>query len=758
MTTSETIDGAAILDELAQRLQDGRDRPARRVVLFAGAALSMARPSYLPPAAPLVRAVLETLVRGRSVAATLGAAGASPGALVDAIVAKGLVPEALYQHVREVAGLGKLVDLLRILGEGRPNANHHLAACLGRAGFLRLILTTNFDDLLERAFAQIGQRVDVQVGREVDVDRVRATFESTSDSGAVVIWKIHGDIGDALDPSRHERIVTTLGQIGPAPSREIAAGLEAALKGRAVLFLGYSANDHDLAGKIAELEFERLFWNSLSTDPSAHRSIARIMELRATAARWLVGDINVTLGLLARRLGMFEDAARGDPGAFQPIAADEWQREIVDATRRKVGAWDDDAARRVDEPRKVLILATILRLIGAPAEAAAIGRAALALDAAIPGEIQFELGRASVTLGLPDEAERHFRAALEAFQRGGRIGAQTFPLVELAGLASMAGDRASAFDYARQALELAQRAHVPTTEANAWKELADQYHVAGDLDRAEASAKRARSLYAQTGSVDGEASSLALLGLLAEGRGRLADAEANYRQSLELARLAGQARSEATALNRIGEVRRQQGQFAEALGFYEQAGALYRRINDPDGEGAILNNIGIVFRELKLPDRAEAVLRRSIEIHRRIRDLEGEAQSWLNLGNVSLDRKDWNGAADAYTRASNLFQSSGNVRGLAMVQTNLGATLLYGRHDVPGAIGLYQNAAALYAQASDLRSEGGIALTLGFLHEQIRHFHEAAGWYEHARSRYEQLGDEAGAAKAQAALAALPRR
>lgn len=722
------------LRELADRIRDGVTHPDGRVVVFAGAALSMAGPAYLPPAAPLVRSMLDALLRGEAVARILDKSQLSAETLVREITGKSLVPEALYQTLSDIAGLAKLIDALRLLKGGAPNANHWLLAALARAGSLRLVLTTNFDDLLERALIEEAQPFEVCVGAEVTSDRIASTFEAAAAHEPVLIWKIHGDIADAEDPARHHRIVTTLNQIGAAPSRAVAEGLEAALRDRAVLVLGYSANDRDLAGKLEALDCKRLFWNTLGRDRPQDSAIDRIMARHPDAARWLVGDINEVLGALARELGVYEAIASKVPRPFCRLTEEEWQHELVDATRTRIEAWDDDPARRIEPPRKILVIATILRGIGNPAAGVALGRAALPADGPIGGEIVFELGRAYQRLGSVAEAESAFRDALNAFEREGRPGAQTFPLVELAGLASLRGDSGAAFDYASRALKLAEQAREPTVQANASMELAHQYKITGETDQAESYATRARRLYAEVQSVGGEAHSLAFLGSLAELRGRLGDADALYREVLSLSRLTGDAREEATALNRLGEILRLQREFIQALPYYEQAAELYTRAGDLDGQGAVFNNIGIVLTELGSLDRAEELLRQSIAIHEQIRDVEGEAQAWQNLGNIFFKRTDWPGAADAYGRAQKLYQDSHNLRGLAFIEVNFGGILLLGRRDIPGALTRYGSAQRAFAAIGDRDSEAGVSRTLAGLYEAIGQQPEAARWLQHAQS------------------------
>jgi tetratricopeptide (TPR) repeat protein len=703
---------------LAEDLRAANAEPGKRLVVFAGAALSMAGPSYLPPAAPLVKCMLEALLRGSAAGKTLRDAGLSAAELISQITLKPIVPEALYQHVADIAGLGRLIEALRVLDSRLPNPNHRLIAALASQGLVRLVVTTNFDTLLERALQHEQQPFEVRVGAEASAAWIAGAFAAGSRGSPVRIWKVHGDMADADDPARHHRIVTTLNQIGPAPSRPIAEGIRAGLDGRAVLMLGYSANDRDLAAELAAIRCRRLYWNVLSIDEQT--PIHRIMSAHGAAASWLVGDINEALGALASAAGLRARAGGSSPTAFAAITPDEWQNHIVGRLRRILDAWDDDPSRRIEPPRKMLVVATILRIVGLARAAVALGRALLPAEGTIEPEILFELGRSCIRLGDAAGAQDAFSRALQGFEKQGNDNAQALALIELAGLALANGAAARAQEQLARAVRLAERADNPVTQADGWSELAHQHKMAGQIEQSRTSAEKARVLYARVGSVAGEAKSAAFLGGLAQLQGNAAAAETQYRLALELDRLAGDARGEATALNRLGEIRREQRDWAGALALYEEAAELYTRAGDRDGQAAALNNIGIVLTELGMLERAEQLLKESIAIHEQIVDVEGLGQAWLNLGNVHLKRKDWRAAAAAYERALLVFSGARNAHGMALAQHNYGGLLLLGAADIARALDRYRAAAELFAASGDMRSAANTRSVIKHLEQHVK--------------------------------------
>lgn len=61
--------------------------------------------------------------------------------------------EAFIQTLTEEAGVE---EILNIFSKGEPNTNHDLIAQFVKLGFVKTVLTTNFDTLIEKALNKIG--------------------------------------------------------------------------------------------------------------------------------------------------------------------------------------------------------------------------------------------------------------------------------------------------------------------------------------------------------------------------------------------------------------------------------------------------------------------------------------------------------------------------------------------------------------------------------------------------------------------------
>jgi hypothetical protein len=235
-----------------------------RVVPFLGAGVNLCgRPEEL-----VWRAGLNWLPSGKELARYLA----------DSFEYPGNSPEDLLrvsQFISAMAGAYPLYEKLRSLFEGDypPTAVHELLAAV--PGYVRrhrdspmyqLIVTTNYDDMLERAFDNVGEPYDlVWYGAEGE-DRGKFTHYPHGQEPAViatpneyldasvktrtVILKIHGAI-DRRNENRDSFVITEDHYIEflarADVSNLIPAGLLAVLRSNPhFLFLGYSLQDWNL--------------------------------------------------------------------------------------------------------------------------------------------------------------------------------------------------------------------------------------------------------------------------------------------------------------------------------------------------------------------------------------------------------------------------------------------------------------------------------------------------------------------------------
>ena len=229
---------------------------ARSVVLFCGAGISIDPPATLPDWKTLRD---ETIRAVASVDSTLDAR--VPALLNQSIIGRsggGLAPELVATIVRAV--VPSYFQSLRVLDHDQPNGNHRLIAQLAGAGLVSTVVTTNFDQLIEKAFDAAG--VSYRVRRsDSDFD----AFTGPAAGAPVELLKLHGCI------SEPDTIVATVEQEAVGLSIEKGRALAALWRDFVALFWGYSGADLKL-----DLDYLRMataaptargfFWNLFAND------------------------------------------------------------------------------------------------------------------------------------------------------------------------------------------------------------------------------------------------------------------------------------------------------------------------------------------------------------------------------------------------------------------------------------------------------------------------------------------------------------
>jgi hypothetical protein len=181
------------------------------------------------------------------------------------------------QYIQAVTGGTVLYDELRELftGDYEPNALHTLLASVPRVvrrwrdeGHLspyQLIVTTNYDDALERAFARAGEGFDLVTYVARGPDRGKFVhhepggasrlidepnrYRGLSLSTRTTILKMHGAV-DRVDASHDSYVITEDNYIEYLAQKDVSnllpATLMATMSESHFLFLGYSLNDWNL--------------------------------------------------------------------------------------------------------------------------------------------------------------------------------------------------------------------------------------------------------------------------------------------------------------------------------------------------------------------------------------------------------------------------------------------------------------------------------------------------------------------------------
>lgn len=231
------------IDELKKAIE------SQRLAFLVGAGISMEPPSYLTtwPQSDCMR-VLTT---------------GDPDA--DEKMVRALRPEVFFQVLYNTIGM-KTLKALEVLNPATlnsdeeivaPNLLHFFLAEMMRKG--HVVLTSNFDDLIERAFAKLtdGKSEPRVVVSDLDIQSLCG--ETDSESGCLI--KIHGSFLTPGGKNSQDSIVALLQQVQrefPESKRELMRKIVA---GYDLVVLGYSGrDDFDLYPYLLEPPPGRRIW------------------------------------------------------------------------------------------------------------------------------------------------------------------------------------------------------------------------------------------------------------------------------------------------------------------------------------------------------------------------------------------------------------------------------------------------------------------------------------------------------------------
>jgi tetratricopeptide (TPR) repeat protein len=206
----------------------------KRLVVFAGAGISMAPPTALPSWWDLSGSVV------RSIAARAANVVADSASLAELVVDRQnsdrFPPDYVAEKIVHSIGAAYF-EVLRCIDSDRPNANHLALAELAAAGRLRVMITTNFDRTIEAACAARGVPLDVRADPQAAGDLLARWKEFESGALPCQLIKIHGTA------DRPDTIIDTLAQRARGTPAAYLECVQRLLALGAWGFIGFSGAD-----------------------------------------------------------------------------------------------------------------------------------------------------------------------------------------------------------------------------------------------------------------------------------------------------------------------------------------------------------------------------------------------------------------------------------------------------------------------------------------------------------------------------------
>lgn len=587
-----------------------------RLVIFAGAGVSMAPPTNLPSWRAFNRSVVRALAAGAAPIVTAELADRAAALVLARHDQEKLPPEYQAQVLAEQLH-DDYFTVLQHLDSDRPNATHLAIAWLARLGHVRAVITTNFDRTLEAAFAAVGAPLAVCSRHEHFAALANDLAAGDGADAPCRLLKLHGSVDD------RETLIDTLAQRKRGLAAPLLDCVRVLLRSAHWLFLGYSGLDLEADRNYLLLRQEAenavgFTWFVRKTQEPLD-VVARLQQLYGARGGFVEGElpdwlVDFTASLSRESRDWIERrlAASGTP---QPAATGALDRAAL--------AW----ASRLSAPRCTLALTFVVLVSAEPQAAAGLAERLLASIDARPADTPGAL-------------------LLKA------VAADAYGLL-IAGL----GRHQEAVRWLEIAVDAATRAGDPDTADRCRGNLAYSLEALGRVAEARAAYDAALAGYRERG--DAQVVALGLINLASHSirQVRYGEARAFAEEAVRWATTAGDERARGTALFDLGKVARLEGDTERALTIFADVEALFTRLGDDHAVAAAVGDRAEALAELGRFDDAERLQLEVLRADERLDRLDNRAANLMGLGAIASRRGDFVAAGRRYAEARDAYRA-----------------------------------------------------------------------------------------------------
>lgn len=741
------------MTEIARLLDAARES---RLVIFAGAGVSMGAPTHLPDWRSVNRIVVRSLA---AVAArSLGESLANKAA--DLILARHaqekLPPEYQAQVLSEFLGQ-HYFKVLCLLDSDRPNPAHLAVAWLARLGCVRAVITTNFDRVMEHAFRTVGASLECCFQPE-HFRALAADLPRLERRGVCHLLKLHGSVDDSTT------LIDTLAQRKKGFAAPVLDCVRHLLRSSHWLFLGFSGLD-------------------LEAEPN-YLTLAQEAE-RAAGFTWFVRENTEPRPSVLRLQKLY-----GERGGLVKGDLPAWLLDFADRVSPEPRIWLDDATRRAKPVDEHATLRELENGAAAWAESLPPHFSALALTQVVQACAEPQTA-AQLAENVLRSIEKQQSASADATTRHSTL--KSCAANSLGALLAGLGRHEEAVRWLTHAVSLAEANDDADSRDRFRCNLAHSLETLGRLAEAHAMYRDALAGFRAEGDPAALAAGLTALASHLIRMFRLEEARVLAEEAVQWAVKAGDERLRGTALNDLGIIAKLQQKYPEALKIFAEVEELFARLGNDEAVAAAAGNRGEVLAALGQFDEAERIQRAVLQVSKRLERRDNEGANCLGLGLLAQLRGDLAGAQDWFNKAREVFRTlkdPGNeavtLRRLASVHTQAGRfeeavalaesalPLVSERHvwlisDLWNQIGMaefkrgyvvraeqaYRKVYALTGEPGVERPHAAAAMNIGTSLLLQQRDEEAARYFDEAGQIWTRVGDAANGAHCQLGTAAV---
>lgn len=668
-----------LLEKIANNIKSGE------ITFLVGAGISYPKPSNLPLAGQVVSALLTAFYKRCSILQEL-----YKNEIDFCNTLNTLRFESLLQILQENVEITPILNLVR---NGVPNFFHFfLIECMK---FKNFVITTNFDQLIEKAFQ--GRSLKVC---STDSEFRKAARQINSGKNFNFLFKIHGSIDKPLS------IKATLNQVGSsgigfANEKGKAEVFDKLVGEKELLILGYSgSDDFDIIPRLQYVKSNKIiYW--LDYNPRTSFKIKKEKEIKLNK-NWDLLTKNRKLVILSGKTHKFIEEISAKLLIKLPTPEEDNDQEKEQKYQKLskhidsfVNTWSNDFSGLIE-----LITGLLLYNGNRRIEAQSCWEAALQLFQKrndLSG-----VARSLTNLGVSYADQMKDNTALKFFTKSKKI---YHKISDKQGLAYILRNKASIFARNgkwKKALELYEKSRRTYEQINnissyalVTNTIAQIYTDLGRYEEATKLFKESNIILRDNGNLVGYSISLGNTGRLLFTQGYLEESEFIFKIALDILRKLGDMEGISKIQNNLGVLYGRQRRFDEAKEAFNEAENYASQIGDPTGEmDSKLNRGTLLLRQGEL-DKALSFLEEGIQLAKKLGVPDRCGQALGNIGLTLLDSGQVKDSIQYFMRSKKIFKKLGAEPEVAFTDENIGDVYIQ-LNEIKKGIKYYKSALKTY--------------------------------------------------------------
>lgn len=626
-------------------------------------------------------------------------------------------------------------ELFNIFLQGEPNANHLLLAELIKSRKIKIIVTTNFDKLIEKALASgpnplnEGKDYDI-LYREQDFKRINWS------NNRFKLIKIHGSIDDK------ESMALMLNQVSQnylSKSRmNIIKRIFSNGSHKSVLVLGYSSSDiFDITPQIQSINssFKKVYYIQ-------HSKNNKIESLKYQEENnpFVNFGKGVRLYYLTEKIinKIWKSLINKRVPIRKKVINTKWKKNVND--------WHIQAVNDFSVAVNYSIPANIFSQISENRKAIAYYKKTFSVlnlnktkDEYFQESCLSSIGSTFFKIGEFKKSLFYHKKALKLACKKSNKKSIAPVFVNIGQVYYEFGKYNKAETYYKEALKLVKNTK-ENIKVDILGNLGNVYSEKGKYKKALNHYNNALFLAKEIGEKQGEGACLNNLGKLNEDIGNYKEAIKYHIKSLKIAKDVGDRQSEGISLAHYGSIFEKLGRHKEAIKFFNIALTIAERVNDKQGIGVCYSHLGYVNQGLKKNRKALEYFRYSIDIARKLKLRQSEQICLNNIGNIFNSEGKYNLAFKFCRKALRIAQKIGDKKNEGSSLNNLG-DIYYNLNKSEKALEYFKKALAIAHKIGSKEDEGTFSSNLGYVYEKLEKLKKAEKLYFHSFRIAKDMGD-----------------